>query len=190
MNDIIESRLTEGIIRGDINSYRQLFEDKYSLFYSFVRGMVKDSFAAEDITQNIFMKVWVNRKKLTANQSIHNYLYVLARNEVRDFFRRKSNLRSDELKEDIRSFVDDIEGAIDSKMIKSKVDSVVFDMPDQRRRIFLLSREDNLSNKEIAEKMNLSVRTVERHILLAIKDIRKVLPVFYLFIYTFLIKNI
>lgn len=145
--------------------------------------MIKNAWLAEDITQNIFMKVWVNREKLNPDQSLHNYLYVLAKNEVRDHFRLKSNLSHQEVQEDHRIFIEDFEGTMDVEMMTKCVAEIVSKMPEQRQKIYLLSREKMLSNNEIAETLNLSVRTIERHILLALQDIRKNLPTFYLFLF-------
>jgi len=172
MHQDSERDLIEGLISGDMASYKKLFESKYTTFYTFIKGMVKQVCVAEDITQNIFMKVWINRTKLNRSQSIHNYLYVLAKNEVRDYFRLKSNSAHDEVNENLQPFVEDLEGLIDVKLIKEQVAFAVSQMPDKRQQIYILSREKMLSNKEISELLNLSVRTVERHIFLALKDIR------------------
>ena len=183
MNDFSDRELIEGLIEGDMNSFRKLFDEKYTLFYTFIKGMIKNTWLAEDITQNIFMKVWVNREKLNPNQSLHNYLFVLAKNEVRDHFKLKSNSYHQEIKENHRIFVEDFEGAIDVQVMRERVTNIVSKMPEQRKKVYELSREKMLSNKEIAEKLNLSVRTVERHLLLALQDIRKNLSLFYFFLF-------
>ena len=183
MNDFSDRELIEGLIEGDMNSFRKLFDEKYTLFYTFIKGMIKNTWLAEDITQNIFMKVWVNREKLNPNQSLHNYLFVLAKNEVRDHFKLKSNSYHQEIKENHRIFVEDFEGAIDVQVMRERVTNIVSKMPGQRKKVYELSREKMLSNKEIAEKLNLSVRTVERHLLLALQDIRKNLSLFYFFLF-------
>ncbi len=183
MLDFSERNLLEGLIKGDMSSFRVLFDEKYTLFYAFINGMVKNSCIAEDIAQNIFMKVWINREKLDPHQSLHNYLYVLAKNEVRDHFRLKSSTKHQEIQEEDRVFIQDFEGAMDVELMKERVSVAVSEMPDQRRKVYLLSREQMLTNKEIAEKLNLSVRTVERHVLLALKDIRTYLSVYHLFLF-------
>ena len=186
--DLSNRDLVEGLIRGDMSSFQKLFDEKYTLFYTFIKGMVKNAWLAEDITQNIFMKVWINKEKLNPNQLLHNYLYVLAKNEVRDHFRLKSNLAHQEIQECDKVFIEDFEGTIDVGIMTERVAAIVSQMPEQRRKIYQLSRNKMFSNKEIAEKLNLSVRTVERHILLALQDIRKNLPAYYLCLFLAFLK--
>lgn len=183
-----EREIVEGLKKGNMSSFRILFDEKYAQFYAFINGLVKNSWIAEDITQNVFMKVWINKEKLNPGQSLHNYLYVLAKNEVRDHFRLKANSAHQQLQGQDKIFVEDFDGTIDAKMMKEQVAEIVSKMPEQRRLVFSLSREKLLSNKQIARELNLSVRTVERHILLALKDIRSGLPVFFLFLYLGLFK--
>ncbi len=181
--------MVKGLRRGDMSSFRKLFDEKYMVFYTFIKGMTKDAWLAEDITQNIFMKVWVNKEKLKPDQSIHNYLYVLAKNEVRDHFKLKSNLVHQQLEEHDKMLFEDFEGTIDAERMQEKIVEVVSKMPEQRQMVYRLSREKMLSNKKIADELNISVRTVERHILLALKDIRKYLPLFFLFLHLILFKK-
>jgi len=189
MTEIPECVMIKSLKKGDMSAFRKLFDTKYSLFYAFVKGLVKDVFIAEDITQNVFMKVWINREKLNQNQSLNSYMYVIAKNEVRDHFRLKVNSVShQEVDDDTKVFVEDFEGVIDAEIMSEQVAKVVSEMPLQRQKIFVLSREKMLSNKEIAEKLNLSVRTVERHIFLALSDIRSKLPAFSFFLFTLIFK--
>lgn len=183
MIEFLDRDIIEGLIRGDMSSFKKLFDAKYSLFYTFTKGMIKNAWLAEDITQNIFMKVWINREKLNPDQSLHNYLYILTKNEIRDHFRLKSNLNHQKIREEDKSFTEDFEGTIDVEIMTQRITEIVIHMPKQRQRVYLMSREKMMSNNEIAKKLNLSVRTVERHILLALKDIRKFLPAFYLFLF-------
>ncbi len=185
MFDISEKDIIKGLIKGDMSSFRQLFDKKYTLFHSFTMGMVKDSWLAEDITQNIFLKVWLNREKLDPNKSIQNYLYVLAKNEIRDHFRLKVNMHTEEIQENQRIQTEDFEGTLDMETMRAQISKIVAHMPEQRRKIFTLSREQMLSNNEIAEQMHLSIRTVEKHISLALKDIRKHLSSFHHFLFLF-----
>ena len=179
MTNSSDRNLIQGIRKGDIDSFRKLFDEKYSLFYVFIEGLVKNSVWAEDITQNVFLKVWVNRAKLNPEQSIHTYLYVLARNEVRDHFRLKSNMSHQSVQEDHQVYSEDFAGQMDAQTISDQIDKIVSQMPEQRQKVFVLSRKEMLSNKEIAHKLNLSVRTVERHIFLAMKEIKRHLPASY-----------
>lgn len=85
-----EQDLLRQLIRGDIAGYEVLFHKYYPTFFAFIKGMTKETAVAEDIAQNIFMKVWLNREKLDAAKSIRNYLFVLAKHEIYNYFRTKS----------------------------------------------------------------------------------------------------
>lgn len=85
-----EEELLRQLIRGDIAGYEVLFHKYYPTFFAFIKGMTKETVVAEDITQNIFMKVWLNRERLDAAKSICNYLFVLAKHEIYNYFRTKS----------------------------------------------------------------------------------------------------
>ena len=82
-----EEELLRQLIRGDIAGYEVLFHKYYPTFFAFIKGMTKETAVAEDIAQNIFMKVWLNREKLDAAKSIRNYLFVLAKHEIYNYFR-------------------------------------------------------------------------------------------------------
>jgi len=72
---------------------------------------------------------------------------------------------------------------MDVQTMTQCVAGIVSKMPEQRKKVYQLSREKMLSNKEIAEQLQLSVRTIERHLFLALQDIRKNLPLYYLFLF-------
>ena len=82
-----EHQLIEMLREGDPLSFEILFQQYYARFYNFVHNLIKDSHNAEDIVQNVFMKVWINRKNLHPDQSIHNYIYVLTKHEVLNHIR-------------------------------------------------------------------------------------------------------
>lgn len=184
MRDLSEKELISGLKVGNLKSYEVLFQLKYNTFYTYIKGFVKDCWIAEDITQNIFMKVWIHRNNLNPELSIHSYLYVLAKNEIYNYFREKSKQLSFNAI-DVNSHVcNDLEDQYNAKEIEEKVAYAVSEMSAQRREIFRLSRIEHLSNKEIAERLNISVRTVEKHIELALKDLRKMLGAFNSFLLT------
>lgn len=167
--DMKEKKLIKGLREGAYSSYEILFKLYYAKFVHYADSIVGDFEAAKDLVQESFMKVWLNREKLREDLSIHNYLFVLVRRASLNFLRDKKILET--LDSD---FVDDVHESTSSaseekfEMVMSAVDS----MPAQRKAVFKLSREEGLKNKEIAEYLNLSEKTVERHMTLALRDIR------------------
>ena len=167
-----EKELIQGLRKSSTAAYKQLFLGYFSIIRRFLLRMLGDDEQAKDIAQNIFLKVWLNRESLDESRSIKSYLYVLAKNEALNHIKRNSRV----------THLDGVTDASDdngpqltaefnetSRIIRQRVEN----MPDRRREVFRLSRMEHLSNKEISEMLNLSVRTVEKHIELALKDIRK-----------------
>ena len=84
-----DSSLISAVKKGDKGAYEQLFVRYYPTLLRFIHGMLKDNHMAEDIAQNIFMKLWIHREKLDSTQSLKNYLFVLAKHEIFNIFKAK-----------------------------------------------------------------------------------------------------
>lgn len=169
-----ESRLIELIREGDPLSFEILFQKYYVRFYNFVLNLTKNPQTAEDIVQNVFMKIWINRKNLRPDQSIHYYIYVLSKHEVLNHIRdRKVYTQVERLVMAEHPYEAVTDQNMDLKELDDRIRKFIAAMPEQRRKVFLLSRYRGMGNKAIAELMGLSVRTVDRHINLALTSLRK-----------------
>ena len=168
-----DKHLIRAIKGGDTKSFENLFEKYYDKYFSFARALLHDADAAEDILQNVFLKLWLGRDRLDENRSVENYMMVSVRNEIYDFLRLKYNqtvVHGDAPeREDLSA---DIEAYMTWTEMSDMMDKIIKSMPPQRQRVFMMSRYRNMSSKEIAEALGLSVRTVERHIYLALKDLK------------------
>lgn len=150
----------------------------------FVLGLVKSEEDAEDLAQDIFAKLWTNRAAFAEVRNLGVYLFVLSRNMTYNYIEARQ-LRQEWLQE--KTF-DEEDGHspyedLIAKDLTLLVDLVVEGLPPQRKTIYKLSREAGLSNTEIAEKLGLQKKTVENHLNLALKELRKVLlliPFLYL----------
>ena len=169
-----ERQLVEMLREGDSLSFEILFQKYYVRFYNFCRNLIKDSQEAEDIVQNVFMKVWLNRKNLHPDQSIHNYIYVLTKHEVLNHIRDKKVYAQVEhlitADHTSLSMTDDM---YQFRELDERIGKFIASMPVQRRKVFLMSRYKGMSNKMIAEHLGISVRTVDRHINLALTSLKK-----------------
>ena len=169
-----DSRLIALLREGDPLSFEILFQKYYVRFYNFVFNLTKNSQAAEDIIQNVFMKIWINRANLRPDQSIHNYIYVLSKREMLNHIRdRKAYVQVERLVMTEQPSEEVTDQSMALKELDERIRRFIADMPEQRRKVFLLSRYRGLTNKEIAEMMGLAVRTVDRHINLALTSLKK-----------------
>lgn len=168
-----ESNIAIGIKNGNQDAFKRLFLEYYSTICHFLFRVLGDFDVAEDVAQDIFMKVWLRRSALDEKKSVKSLLYVMAKNTALNLLRKKKTL-VDESAEDLSIPCDSrADDSILLKELSKSIADCVLSMPAQRKKAFLLSRVEKLSNKEIAELTNLSVRTVEKHLELAIKDIKR-----------------
>ena len=171
-----DGELTAAVRGGDDRAYDAVFLRWYPQVRRFLFTLVKKDSVAEDLAQSVFMKLWLFRSRLNPAQSLKNYLMVLARNAALDFFRSKyHSLQTDLSAPPERIAPDRTEQKAEFAETSARIRQAVEEMPAQRREVFKMSRFEQLSSEEIAERMGLSVRTVEKHIQLALRDLRNFL---------------
>ena len=168
-----DGELTAAVRDGDDRAYDALFLRWYPQVRRFLLTLVKEAALADDLAQGVFMKLWLFRDRLEPSQSLKNYLMVLARNAALDFFRSKYHtLQADLATPPEETASDRTEQKAELTEVNVRIRHAVEEMPAQRQEVFRLSRYQQLSNEEIATRLGLSVRTVEKHLQLALKDLR------------------
>lgn len=156
------------------------FKRNYPKVRTFAMQLLKSEEDAEDITQDIFVKLWERPDIWEQHEDMDAFLYTVVRNHIYNFFKRKS-LEMDYLEtvsehmkmEELRA--PDPNDDLTYNDLKILINMAVEHMPEQRQRIFRMSREQGLSHQEIADRLGLSVRTVEQHIYKALVDLKKIL---------------
>jgi RNA polymerase sigma-70 factor (ECF subfamily) len=164
--DNINSELLIKLKSGDKSAYKQIFNLFGPKIYRFGILYLKNKSDAEELTQDVFMKIWEKRDHLNPSQNIKAYIFKIAVNCIYDHI-RKMNLNKAYAEFSTHNFQPATESLwheIIWKDMLLKLNSLVDKMPEQRRIIFLLSREEGLSNQQIADKLKLSKRTVENQI--------------------------
>ena len=177
-------KTNERLLLDDLASARrgkQAFAQLYRMYApkcrAFVQAMTKDGCVAEDITHDIFVKIWLRRELVSKAGSFSSYLFRMTRNAVLDHYesnaiRRRYVAISSAVGEEFRDYVEEKVNVDDLQLIIFKT---VSGMPVQRRRIFTLSRYEGMDNKDIAQMCDINIRTVENHITNALSDIRMAL---------------
>jgi len=174
--------LPNAINQDDVNAFESLFTTFYPKIERFLTGFLDSKTEAEDLAQDVFVKVWQNRSNLIYVENINAYLYRMAKNTLFDHINRSRELsytRTSGLPE--IATTEAIEELLFADELNDLINITINNMPPQRKTIFTLSRVEGFSNEEIAQQLGISKRTVETHISAALSDIRKVLPLLLLF---------
>lgn len=160
---------------GNVRNFEELFRNHYSPLCGYANMYLNDVDASEDMVQEVFMKLWKNREGLEIRTSIKSYLFRAVRNaclnmishiNIREEYKKHHEL---EVSEDEKNFTDEsIVSELEDKIRKS-IDS----LPVERRKVFVLSRFEGLKYREIAERLNISVKTVENQMSKALKFLRE-----------------
>jgi len=159
-------------------SNRSAFEEIFRLYYkelcSYACFYLKDMDAAEEVVQDIFVSLWEGREKLNISPSVKAYLYRSVRNrclnifkheEVREKHRQEEKLRLVRQTEDYDSYAE--------AELQQRIEQAVEKLPTERKKIFALSRYEDLKYKEIAEQLGISIKTVENQMGKALKFLKE-----------------
>jgi RNA polymerase sigma-70 factor (ECF subfamily) len=145
----------EKLTQGDSDSFRQLFMKYYPKVKCFIDYFVKSEAIAEDLSQDVFESVWTNREYLSNIKSLNAWLFCMAKRKSINYLNHKT-IEDEYISSRIHLQEYAIEEEIDAKELELLIELTVEKMPEQRRRIFKMSRMKNLKNIEIAEKLNIS----------------------------------
>lgn len=169
-----EVAFIKALKKGDSKAYTYLVDTYHHRLCTYSYGLIGDYDLSKDIVQNVFIKIWKQRENLKDNLNITNYLYKSVYNGFIDQYRKKRPAFSLEKVhiEALNIFVqEEPENALE-KLIKH-VKKEIEKLPPKCKRAFLLSKQDGLTNIEIAEYLNISVKSVEGHITKAFTILRK-----------------
>ncbi|MDD6253258.1 MAG: RNA polymerase sigma-70 factor [Bacteroidales bacterium] len=171
--------LKERIAAGDLDAFRELFETYFPKVREFIAAFIKDDKSAEDLSQDIFLKIWNMREVLPEVRNVSSWIYRMARNASLNYIRsrKKTAVLTDAALPEVRDTEDIYIEREKELIIKTFVDT----MPERRREIFNMSRYQDIPNDKIAEILHISKKTVENHLTLALKDIRNLLGTFIIF---------
>ncbi|VFB15104.1 RNA polymerase ECF-type sigma factor [Bacteroides heparinolyticus] len=178
----MEIATIEALQNGNHKAFEEVFLAYFDKVKCFLTGILRSESDAEELAQDIFVKLWMNHTSINPNKGFSFYLYAIARNTALNHLKHKL------IEENFRKTFDDLDEGVDSsdeilyaKEIGLLVEMAVYRMPAQRRKIYQMSREKGVSNSEIAEELGVSKKTVENQLSLALQDIKRVISFFFIF---------
>jgi RNA polymerase sigma-70 factor, ECF subfamily len=162
------------IKQGDKKSFETLFRAYYAPLCQFSHKYLKDPDDCEEVVQGFFLKLWDKKEELDINQSIKNYLFSSVRNRCLNFIKHekiKQEYQAEIMKKP-EGQIDPTNFIMEVNLIE-RIDQCISDLPERRREIFILSREQGLKYREIADQLGISIKTVETQMGQALKELRE-----------------
>ena len=159
----------EKLKKGDYDAYTLLMNDYYKNLCGYANLFTKDPSKSEDIVQNVFVKLWVYRKKIDSNIPIKRYLHKSVYNEFIDQYRKNKSVVTLEEKhlKAINTIIDN--NSFDIEKLMTRVNDEIEKLPEKCKKVFILNKKEGLTHDEIAEYLQISKKTVEGHITRAFK---------------------
>lgn len=173
MTDISNDyNLIQLLQKGNVTAFDSLFEVYSPKLYGFALKYFKNETDAEELVQEVFVKVWENRKTLKSELSFKSYLFTIALNQIRKHFNKKAtSLRYLESLQNDPEFSDQT-STDDYETTLRQIYRIIDQMPERRREIFLKSKLEGKSSKEVAAELNISPGTVDNQVSEALRFTR------------------
>lgn len=172
----------------DETTFEQVFKTHFKRLHSYAFTILRDEVEAEEIVQQVFFKLWDRNENLSLTGSVSAYLYRAVHNESLNYIKHQK-VRSNHKLHVAYSMKNEVEHPAKKVMtgeLEKKIHSALNELPEQCRTIFQLSRFDELKYREIADKLGISVKTVENQMGKALKLLREKLVDFLIFILLFI----
>lgn len=162
----------------DYKAFEQIFHFFYNSLCNYALKYVKDATLAEEVVSDVFFKIWKNREQIQVASSFQHYIYRATRNQCLDYLKSRRNMGVSI--DEVGFYVYDIyaespEDELQTQELDNKIEKAIAALPQQCRLIFSMSREQGLKYREIAEKLGLSIKTVETQMGRALKALRNYL---------------
>ncbi|WP_121812233.1 RNA polymerase sigma-70 factor [Mucilaginibacter kameinonensis] len=170
-----DDRLIALIQVNDLAAFEHIYNKYWSKLYLSAYNILRDRQVSEDITQEVLVSLWMKRSSMQVTTSLNAYLYTAVR------YRVFNVLRSGKVKADLFNSLEELfsnnggEEILSEKEINRLLEQGVAELPEKCRQIFLMSRKEHLSTKEIAERLGISPKTVENQLTIALNRLRKTL---------------
>jgi RNA polymerase sigma-70 factor (family 1) len=171
--------LIKGLSAGDTRTYEALFKRYYPKLTFYANRFVNDINVAEEVTGEVFTVLWEKREQLNFSVSVNSYLYKMTQNRCLNYLKHQKieNLYLNYLQRNnlLDSFSKESMNDYDDKELATQIRIAIDSLPEKCRRVFMMSRFQDMKYKDIAIELDISSKTVERHMGIALEKLRRTL---------------
>ena len=162
-----------GLKSGSFEAFEKVYKLYSGKLYNFVMKISRgDSYWAEEVVQRTFVRLWEIHDQINPDKSLISYLCTIAKNLLLNIYQRQTveYIYAEYVLESAQEYSDNnIDDVLDGKLLEKYIDRLAEELPPSRKKIFIMSKRKNLSNKEIALELNISESTVATQLSLALK---------------------
>ncbi len=171
-----DSEIIGRIRQGDLGQFETLFRSSYTSLVKYARTLIKDHDTAEEIVQDLFFRIWKNREQIKIESSLNGYLFRSVHNRCLHHIEHlKVVERHENEMADQGAFAESPADILQYKELQARIARTLEKLPERCGQIFCMSRYEGLKYSEIAEKLSVSIKTVEANMGRALKEFRKAL---------------
>lgn len=176
-NQIGDLKLIKRLSQNDETALKLMYDLYWEQLFIYAHSLLKNREICEDIIQEIFIKIWEKRNTIIIKTTLKGYLYTCVLHKVYDIFRKQKNALSKEVLQnfDIKIQTSTPESKLIYEELEAQINTAVNLLPEKCKKVFVLSRENQLSHKEISKQLNISTKSVEAYITKALKILRPTL---------------
>jgi RNA polymerase sigma-70 factor (ECF subfamily) len=174
-NENYEKDLVYALKRGDAVAFDKLFSVYGNRLYHFSYGYLKSKEEAEEVVQEVFLRIWRNRKELKPELSFKSYLFTIAYHFILELFERISRQQAykHQIIAESVDFTDDLDERLNYRILLEKVEKLIDQLPQRQKVILIKRKKEGIPVKEIASQLGITPKTVENHLTEALKNIKK-----------------
>ncbi|HEY5469534.1 MAG TPA: RNA polymerase sigma-70 factor [Bacteroidales bacterium] len=163
------------IRQGDVKQFESLFRSSYASLVRYAKTLIKDQDSAEEIVQDLFFRLWQDKEKIKIESSLNGYLFRSVHNKCLHYIEhnRVVERHAEEISARQRDSQETPSDILHYKELQARVAKILERLPERCGRVFCMSRFEGLKYSEIAEKLSVSIKTVESNMGRALKEFRK-----------------
>jgi RNA polymerase sigma-70 factor (family 1) len=183
-----QSKLLYELSQGNELAFTKLYNEYKNVVFSTALKITKSRMLAEEVVQDVFLKIWQNHENLAEITNIENYLFIISRNHIFDMIKKIARDTSLVVDSNYKSTsTNDTEDAIKDDQYNIILNQIVGQLPPQQQKIYKMAKWDGLSHQKIGEDLGISTETVKKHMAQALKFVRtKISPYMNMFMTLFL----